>query len=148
MRKPYFPTNPNDPPPLKCAISSHVRFEEVDSMGIVWHGNYLRYFEEVRAELLDQINYGYFQMKESGYAWPIVDLKIKFIKPLKLQQTVKLVAKIIEYECQLKIQYEIFDKENKERLTKAYTTQVAIKMPDNEMCLTSPRILLTKLGVS
>ena len=133
---------------MTAEMEIKVPFQDVDIMGIVWHGNYLRYFEEVRAELLDKINYGYFQMKESGYAWPIVDVKIKYIKPLKLQQKVRIVAKIVEYECGLKIEYEIFDRETNDRLTTGYTTQVAIDMKNNEMCLTSPKVFLKKLGVS
>src|SRR5210317_393585 len=96
---------------LTAEIQIKVPFQDVDVMGIVWHGNYLRYFEEARAELLDKVDYGYFQMKESGYSWPIVDARVKYIKPLHLQQIVQVKARLVEYECQLKIDYEIFDVE-------------------------------------
>ena len=125
-----------------------VPFQDVDVMGIVWHGNYLRYFEEARAELLNKIGYGYFEMKESGYAWPVIDARVKYIKPLHLQQKIKVLARLVEYESQLKIDYEIFDLESGERTTKGYTTQVAVNMGNNEMCFASPKILLDKLGVS
>ena len=125
-----------------------VPFQDVDVMGIVWHGNYLRYFEEARAELLNKIGYGYFEMKESGYAWPVIDARVKYIKPLHLQQKIKVLARLVEYESQLKIDYEIFDLESGERTTKGYTTQVAVNMGNNEMCFASPKILLDKLGIS
>jgi len=131
---------------LTAEIQLKIPFQDVDVMGIVWHGNYLRYFEEVRAELLGKIEYGYFEMKESGYAWPIVDVRVKYIKPLHLQQTILLRARIVEYECQLKIEYEVFDVVSGDRTTKGYTTQVAVNMENNEMCFTSPEILLDKLG--
>lgn len=132
---------------LKAEIQLKIPFQDVDVMGIVWHGNYLRYFEEARAELLDKVDYGYFQMKESGYAWPIVDARVKYIKPLHLQQIVRVKARLVEYECQLKIEYEIFDVETGERTTKGYTKQVAVDMESNEMCFVSPKVLLEKLGV-
>ena len=86
-------------------------------------------------------------MKESGYAWPIVDARVKYIKPLHLQQIVRVKARLVEYECQLKIEYEIFDVETGERTTKGYTKQVAVDMESNEMCFVSPKVLLEKLGV-
>ena len=132
---------------LKAEIQLKIPFQDVDVMGIVWHGNYLRYFEEARAELLDKVDYGYFQMKESGYAWPIVDTRVKYIKPLHLQQIVRVKARLVEYECQLKIEYEIFDVETGERTTKGYTKQVAVDMESNEMCFVSPKVFLEKLGV-
>ncbi len=132
---------------LKAEIQIKIPFQDVDVMGIVWHGNYLRYFEEVRAELLDKVDYGYFQMKDSGYAWPIVDARVKYIKPLHLQQIIQVKARLVEYECQLKIEYEIFDVETGERTTKGYTKQVAVDMGSNEMCFVSPQVFLKKLGV-
>ena len=132
---------------LKAEIQLKIPFQDVDVMGIVWHGNYLRYFEEVRAELLDKVDYGYFQMKESGYAWPIVDARVKYIKPLHLQQIVQVKARLVEYECQLKIEYEVFDVETGERTTKGYTKQVAVDMESNEMCFVSPKVFFEKLGV-
>jgi len=133
---------------LTAEIQIKVPFQDVDIMGIVWHGNYLRYFEEARAELLNKIGYGYFEMKESGYAWPVVDARVKYIKPLHLQQVVKVLARLVEYDCQLKIEYEVFDLESGERATKGYTTQVAVNMVNNETCFASPKVLLNKLGVS
>ena len=133
---------------LTAVVTIKIPFQDVDVMGIVWHGNYLRYFEEARAELMDKIDFSYFEMKASGYAWPIVDARVKYIKPLLLQQIVQVQAKLVEYECQLKINYEVFDAESGERTTKGYTTQVAVDMQNNEMCFASPQILLDKLGVS
>ena len=114
-------------------------------MGLVWHGNYFRYFEEVRAELLGKIDYGYFEMKKSGYTWPLVDARVEYIKPLHLQQTILVKASLVEYERQLKIEYEVFDLASGERTTRGYTTQVAVNMENNEICYTSPKILLDKL---
>ena len=122
-----------------------IPFQDVDVMGVVWHGNYLRYFEEARAELLDKIDYGYLEMRNSGYSWPVVDVRIKYIKPLLLQQTVVVIATLLEHECRLKIGYEIRDAISGERLTKGYTIQVAVDINSREMCFTTPRVLCEKL---
>ena len=87
---------------VTAEIQIKVPFHDIDVKGIVWHGNYLRYFEEARAELLDKIGYGYFEMKDSGYAWPVVDARVKYIKPLHLQQNIKVLARLVEYESPTK----------------------------------------------
>ena len=133
---------------LTAEVTIKIPFQDVDIMGVVWHGNYLRYFEEARAALLDKIDYGYFKMRESGYAWPIVDARVKYIKPLTLHQVVHVKARLVEYECGIKIDYEVYDSETGERATKGKTTQVAVDMRNHEMCLASPRVFLEKLGAA
>lgn len=67
----------NDPR-FTAEVELTVPFHDVDMMGVVWHGNYFRYFEIAREALLNQFNYGYRQMKESGYLWPVVDTRVKY----------------------------------------------------------------------
>lgn len=128
-------------------ITLEVPFHDVDMMGIVWHGHYAKYFEIARCALLDRIDYNYQQMKDSGYAWPVIDMQIRYARPLTFQQRVVVRAWIAEYENRLKINFEIRDESSGERLSKGHTVQVAVHMPDGEMCFASPDILLEKLGV-
>ncbi|MCR6652419.1 MAG: hypothetical protein NVV73_13445, partial [Cellvibrionaceae bacterium] len=51
----------------------------MDSLNIVWHGNYCKYFEVARCELLHKIGYDYADMRNTGYAFPIIELKAKYI---------------------------------------------------------------------
>ena len=51
MIKPYFRRGEGQPPPLRAITKRRVRFEEVDPLGIVWHGRYPSYFEDARVEL-------------------------------------------------------------------------------------------------
>jgi len=126
-------------------VDIKVPFEDGDPMGVTWHGNYFRYFERARCELLDKISYGYIEMVESGYAWPIVDTRVKFIRPTVFQQLIRVVATLEEYENRLKIDYEITDIESGERVTKGYTIQVAIDNATNEICFVSPPILIDRV---
>ena len=124
-----------------------VPFYDVDMMNVAWHGHYVKYFEVARCELFSYIKYSYSDMVSSGYAWPVIDLNIRYIKPAIFGQNLIVVAAIVEYENRIKIQYEIYKEEERVRLTKGYTVQVAIDMKTNEMCFASPQILLDKLGV-
>jgi acyl-CoA thioester hydrolase len=123
-----------------------VPFHDLDPMSIVWHGNYAKYFEIARSRLLQSIRYDCDEMARSGYAWPVVELHIRYPRPLKYQQVVRVTASIAEYENRLKIRYEIRDVADGRRLTHGHTVQIAVRMPEAEMCMVSPPILFEKLG--
>jgi acyl-CoA thioester hydrolase len=124
-----------------------VQFFDLDPMQIVWHGNYVKYFEVVRCALLDQIGYNYVQMKDSGYAWPVIDVNLRYIASATFGQRLLLRAEIVEWENRLKVEYLITDAATGKRLTKGFTTQVAVDIANGEMCFVSPPVLFEKLGV-
>ncbi|WP_340115548.1 acyl-CoA thioesterase [Pelagibius sp. 7325] len=124
-----------------------VPFHDVDVMEIVWHGHYAKYFEIARCALLDKVAYNYLEMKASGYAWPIIELKTRYIKPARFGQDILVRARIAEYELRLKIDYLIVDAETGNRLTRGHTVQVAVDLERQELLLTSPPVLLEKLGM-
>lgn len=121
------------------------QFYDIDPMNVVWHGHYTRFFEEARQALLELLDYNYPEMKESGYLWPVVDLRIKFIRPIFLHQKFIVEAGLVEYENRLKIEYRIFDSETLEVLTKAHSTQVAVSANDQKMQYESPAVFISKV---
>jgi acyl-CoA thioester hydrolase len=127
-----------------------VPFHDVDSMEVVWHGHYAKYFEVARCEFLESFNYGYKAMKASGYAWPIIDMRTKYVKPIHFGQKIKVRCSLREWEYRLKVEYLITDAISGEKLTKGYTCQAAIDMNTGLMCFESPPILpellIQKLG--
>ena len=132
---------------LSATVEIKVPFHDVDMMGIVWHGHYVRYFEIARCALLDKIDYNYEQMKASGYAWPVIDVRIRYPGSPVFGELIYVTAHLAEWENRLKVDYEIRNSENK-RITKGYTVQVAVDMALNEMCMASPDVLLKKIGVT
>lgn len=133
--------------PLSASTIINVPFHDVDGMHIVWHGHYLKYFEIARCALLDKIDYNYNQMRDSGFAWPVIDAQLKYVKPATFGMNVRVTASLVEYEVRLKIKYLIENAENNQRLTKGHTTQVAVSLENHEMQMSSPRVLLDKLGI-
>jgi acyl-CoA thioester hydrolase len=134
-------------PVHSAEIDLQIPFHDVDMMEVVWHGHYAKYFEIARCALLERIDYNYPQMRDSGYAWPVIDLRIRYVKPAVLGQVVTVKAEIGEWENRLKIDYLITDKQTGARLVKGYSIQVAVNMAKREMCFASPAVLLEKLGV-
>jgi len=117
-------------------------------MEIVWHGHYVKYFELVRCVLLNQIDYGYKEMRKSGYVWPVIDLHVRYPQPARFRQKLRVKAWLVEWENRLKIKYLIEDAGTGQRLTKGHTVQVAVNIKAGEMCLVSPPILAEKLGLT
>ncbi|CAJ1899177.1 hypothetical protein PEKONANI_03764 [Aeromonas jandaei] len=138
----------SEPWQLSAEVDVTVPFHDVDMMAVAWHGHYLRYIELARCALLDRIDYNYPQMEASGYLWPVIDVRMKYIAPLRFGQTVRVRATLVEYQYRLKIDYLLYDPQSGKRTSKGYTVQVAVSKQSGEMCLASPQVLLDKLGVS
>ena len=132
---------------IEAEVEIVIPFHDVDVMEVVWHGHYVKYLEIARCALLDKIDYNYPQMKASGYAWPVIDMRIRYPRPLLFQQIVRVKAKLEEWENRLKVSYLIEDAASGQRLTRAYTVQVALDMAKNEMLFVSPNIMFQKLGI-
>lgn len=131
---------------LQASTEIIVPFHDVDLMGIVWHGHYAKYFEIARCVLFDKYDYNYAQMKASGYAWPVIDMRVRYPASATFGETITVHASISEWENRLKVDYEIRNCEG-ERLTRGYTVQVAVDMSSGDMCFESPPILFEKLGL-
>ena len=125
----------------EASVSIVVPFHDIDSVGIVWHGHYAKYFEIARCALLDSIAYGYNAMRDSGYLWPVIDMHLRYIKPVRFGQEIKVKATLKEWEYRLLIDYVVTDAASGQRLTKGTTSQVAVDMKSGEMCLASPPIV-------
>ena len=134
-------------PEWSAEIELSPAFHDLDPMAVVWHGHYMKYFELARCALLQQNDYDYPQMRDSGFMWPIVDFRSKYVAPLRYGQKVKVRAKIVEWEYRLKIEYLVTDVESGKALTRAYSIQVAVDIATQEMCFQSPAALLQRLGV-
>ena len=133
---------------LSSQFEMEVPFFDVDSYRIVWHGNYAKYFEIARCHLLEKINYSYQTMEESGYAFPIIDLQVRYRKALKFGQKVSVIATLNSWQNKLIIDYLIKDADTGQTLTKGQTTQVAVSMPDEITQFQSPQQLLDNVDAA
>ena len=122
-------------------------FHDLDPMEVVWHGHYLKYLELARCALLQRYDFDYPQMRASGYLWPIVDMRTKYVRSARFGQRLKVRAQIVEWENRLKIDYLVSDAVTGETLTRAHSIQVAVDVNTGEMCFVSPPVLLQRLGI-
>ena len=88
-----------------ATVEIEIPFHDIDIMGIAWHGHYAKYLEIARCAMLDTIDYNVPQMSESGFAWPVIEMYIRYARPLRFQQRIGVEAKLVEIENRLKINY-------------------------------------------
>lgn len=120
-----------------------VRFNECDPMGIVWHGNYLKYFEEGREAFSKKYNFDYLDFYNKGYAVPIVHVTSDFKKPLRYRDIALVETTFMKTDA-AKIIFDYIIKEEKsgEVMCKGSTTQVFVNLEKNELALVLPGIFL------
>jgi acyl-CoA thioester hydrolase len=134
-------------PDLSHEVELAPAFFDIDPMEIVWHGHYVKYLEVARSALLAKFDYDYPRMRESGFGWPVVDMRLKYVKPAVFGQPLKVRAEIVEWENRLRIEYLIRDAATGAKLNQAYTIQVAVDMTTREMLYVCPPVLWDRLGV-
>ena len=143
MNDPDMPRGSRRLPSAEVVIE--IPFHDVDMMGVAWHGHYVKYYEIARCALLETIFYNYREMEASGYAWPVIDMHLRYVRPARMGQKIRVHASLREYELQLKIDYLISDDETGERLSRGQTTQVPVDIASGEMRFGAPPVLIEKL---
>ncbi len=116
-----------------------VRFSEVDSMQIVWHGEYVRYFEDGREEFGRRFpGIGYLDFHANGYTAPIVDLQLQYISPLTVNDIAIVETRYIDtVAAKLCFEYIIRKQCNGHIVAKGRSVQVFVDKKGN-MCLSNP----------
>jgi acyl-CoA thioester hydrolase len=105
MRKPYFTPVKNAPVPLSLTVKRCVRFEEVDSMGIVWHGCYPSYFEDARVALGHRYGISYSDFIREKIPVPIRQMQIDYFYPLRFEEDIEITA-ILHWSDAARINFE------------------------------------------
>ena len=137
MTKPYFPAREGDPPPLCAEVRRRVRFEEVDSIGIVWHGRYAGYFEDARDALGERYGIGYMDFYENGILVPIKQLHADFHRPLRLKDEVTVEA-TLHYSEAARINHAFVIRDRQGAVaTTGYTVQMMLDR-DRNLCMIPP----------
>ena len=97
-----------------------VRYAETDMMGVVYHGNYLPWFEVGRTTLLKESGLPYRELEEMGYYLPVLEVGIKYHRPAVYDDTVMIVTTLKEKPLlRIRLDYEVLRGE--ERLVTGFT---------------------------
>ncbi|MDA7027915.1 thioesterase family protein [Bacillus sp. CLL-7-23] len=74
-----------------------VRYAETDQMGVVYHANYLIWMEVGRTALIQELGFSYADMEKDGILSPVVDVNIRYVKPLRYGETAVVHTWIEDY---------------------------------------------------
>ncbi len=113
---------------MKKEVVAKVRvlYSDVDQMKWANHGAYHRWFEMGRAEYMRRNGFPYKKLEEMGYFMPVTELFCKFIKPIRYDDLLKIVAWPSNVKrASMKFEYEILN-ENDEIMAKGYTNHVCL----------------------
>ena len=116
-----------------------VRFSEVDSMRVVWHGNYVRYFEDGREAFGRQYpGIGYMDFFANGFTAPIVDMHLQYVTPLMVNDEAVIETRYIDVPAaKICFEYIIRRKSDGTLVARGSSVQVFVDS-DGNMCLNNP----------
>ncbi|MGN0893887.1 MAG: acyl-CoA thioesterase [Succinivibrio sp.] len=119
-----------------------ISFHDTDAMGVVWHGNYIKFFELAREALFDELGYGYAHMKRDGIALPITECNCRYRNMLSVTDKALTVdAMLVEYDCRIVIAYEVYAKDGDVLCAYGSTHQVAMDVNTKEVIFKTPEPL-------
>ena len=91
-------------------IPLRVRYEETDKMGVVYHSNYIVYYEVGRTELFREIGLPYDAIEKMGFIMPVVEVSSKYKSPAYYDELLTVRTIIREMPmARLTVEYEIYN---------------------------------------
>ena len=138
MIKPYFKTDQRQPAPLRIRIKQKVRFEEVDSLGIVWHGRYASYFEDARVAFGEKYGIGYMDFYANGVVAPIKQMHFDYHQPLRFGDEMTIEA-VLHWSEAARLNFEFTVRNSNDELsTTGYTIQMMLDFEENILVVLPP----------
>ncbi|MFM8336735.1 MAG: acyl-CoA thioesterase [Opitutaceae bacterium] len=102
-----------------------VRYAETDMMGVVYHGNYLPWFEVGRTTLLKELGLPYRQLEEEGFRLPVLEVSARYLRPAVYDDTVTIVTRLHDRPLlRIRLDYEV--KRGEELLATGHTVHAFI----------------------
>jgi acyl-CoA thioester hydrolase len=116
-----------------------VRFNEADPLGIVWHGHYIRYFEDGREAFGASHGLKYLDVYKQGFVTPVVSVQCDFKKSLRYGDTVVVETKYIPTDAaKMKFVYRLFNAATGDIVATGSSVQVFLSKDDSVLQLANP----------
>ena len=116
-----------------------VRFNEADPLGVVWHGHYVRYFEDGREAFGKRYGISYLDFYNKGIAVPVVSVQCDYKKALRYGDSVIVETTYVNTAAaKLKFEYRILESNSKALVARGSSLQVFVDAKTFELQLTMP----------
>lgn len=98
------------------------RYEETDQMGVIYHGNYITWFEQARSGFFRALGYSYKRLEDEGYWIPVIEVGCKYFSPAKYDEEVYVKTSIATYGgVRIELNYKVYDAETNRLLVEGFT---------------------------
>ena len=124
---------------LSCRTEIAVRFNEADPLGIVWHGHYIRYFEDGREAFGKEHGLSYLDVYKQGYVIHVVHVECNYKKSLRYGDTLIVETKFIPSEAaKMKFTFRLFKADTGELVATGSSLQVFLDKNESVLQLSNP----------
>ena len=124
---------------FKTEIAINVRFSETDAMGVVWHGNYLKFLEDAREAFGDKYGLTYLDVYKNGYFTPIVKSDIDYKSPIYYGEKANVIIKYIpSLAAKIIFEYEVINLSTGKICAVGKTIQVFLNSTTRTLELNKP----------
>ena len=128
---------------LTASIDITIRFSETDAMGVVWHGNYLKFFEDAREEFGTKYGIEYLDFYNNGFFTPIVKSNINHKASVYYGQKIRVDIRLIKSEAaKLMFEYQVINLDTNEVAALGSTLQVFLQVTDRLLELNKPEFFI------
>ena len=112
-------------PVLSESVAVVIRFNEADPLGIVWHGHYVRYFEDGREAFGSKYRLRYLDIFEQGYTVPVVNVECNYKRPLRYGDTVLIETRYVHTEAaKIRFEYTLYNADTRDVVCTGSSVQV------------------------
>jgi acyl-CoA thioester hydrolase len=130
---------------ISAEVEVEVPFHDVDLATVVWHGHYLKYFENARWALMDRIGFGLDAMIASGFGWLVVALQVDYLRVSRYGDRLRVRASLVDWENRLTVNYLVTETASGERIARGQTVQAAVEAATGLLQFTTPPVLLERV---
>ena len=98
------------------------RYEETDQMGVIYHGNYITWFEQARSGFFRSLGYPYKQLEDEGFWIPVIEVGCKYIAPAKYDEEVYVKTSVDQFKgVRITLKYQVYDVATDQLLVEGFT---------------------------
>lgn len=127
---------------LHHSTEIEVKFSEADPLGIVWHGHYIRYFEDAREAFGKTYGIKYLDFYRNNIIVPIVSIQCDYKRVLRYGHKIRLETTYKDcLAAKLLFEYAIYDVETEEKIATGSSVQVFMERESLELMLTIPKFM-------
>ncbi len=129
----------------KKAVELRVTYADTDAMGVVYHTNYIKWFEVGRTEYMRDLGVVYSELEKEGYYLPVTEVYCHYLSPARYDECIQVVTTINFFRrASVRFDYEIYDANGAVMLAEGYTAHAFINREGK--IVRAPKYVTEKIG--